>query len=174
MNALRDLRSSGFAVIIASFLCSFSLEKTTHPLSQIPGPSNHPAPSTLDLVLRSSKTFFAHMGVSENRGTLFWGPYNKDPTFRVPYLGPLFSDTPISLSLPSLGLSVECNTLNLKPRFAIFGGLDTSLFLPLVSIEGERAALWLGFTCAYGLVPILMSVIQGSNTSSNYSLAQRW
>ena len=20
------------------------------------------------------------MGVSENRGTLFWGPYNKDPT----------------------------------------------------------------------------------------------
>ena len=21
-----------------------------------------------------------HMGVSENRGTLFWGPCNKDPT----------------------------------------------------------------------------------------------
>ena len=21
-----------------------------------------------------------HMGVSENRGTLFWSPYNKDPT----------------------------------------------------------------------------------------------
>ena len=20
-----------------------------------------------------------HMGVSEHRGTLFWGPYNKDP-----------------------------------------------------------------------------------------------
>ena len=26
------------------------------------------------------------MGVSGNRGTLFWGPYNKDPTSRV--LGP--------------------------------------------------------------------------------------
>ena len=22
----------------------------------------------------------AHMGVSENEGTLFWGPYIKDPT----------------------------------------------------------------------------------------------
>ena len=21
-----------------------------------------------------------HLGISENRGTLFWGPYNKDPT----------------------------------------------------------------------------------------------
>ena len=21
-----------------------------------------------------------HLGVSENRGTLFWGPYNKDPS----------------------------------------------------------------------------------------------
>ena len=30
------------------------------------------------------------------RGTLFWGPYNKDPTkFRVLYQGPLFSETPI-------------------------------------------------------------------------------
>ena len=31
------------------------------------------------------------------RGTLFWGPYDKDPTtpFRVLYLDPLFSETPI-------------------------------------------------------------------------------
>ena len=34
------------------------------------------------------------MGVSENWGTLFWGPYNKDPTtlgyyVRVPYFGKL-------------------------------------------------------------------------------------
>ena len=39
------------------------------------------------------------MGVSENSGTLFMGPYNKDPTiykFRVLYYGPLFSGTPIS------------------------------------------------------------------------------
>ena len=24
--------------------------------------------------------YVLYMGVSENRGTLFWGPYNKDPT----------------------------------------------------------------------------------------------
>ena len=24
--------------------------------------------------------FAAYLGVSENRGTLFWGPYEKDPT----------------------------------------------------------------------------------------------
>ena len=24
--------------------------------------------------------FRVHMGVSENRGPLFWGPYNRDPT----------------------------------------------------------------------------------------------
>ena len=39
------------------------------------------------------------MGVSENRGTLFWGPYNKDPTnylgyyIRVPYFQKLPSST---------------------------------------------------------------------------------
>ena len=34
------------------------------------------------------------------RGTLFGGPYNKDPIilFRVPYYAPLFSETPISKS----------------------------------------------------------------------------
>ena len=26
------------------------------------------------------------MGVSENRGTLFWGPYNKDPTIEGFYI----------------------------------------------------------------------------------------
>ena len=29
------------------------------------------------------------------RGTLFWGPYNKDPTIQGTILGPLFSETPI-------------------------------------------------------------------------------
>ena len=29
------------------------------------------------------------------RGTLFWGPYNKDPTIEVLYWGPLFSKTPM-------------------------------------------------------------------------------
>ena len=28
-----------------------------------------------------------NMGVSENRGTLFWGPYNKDPTIEGTILG---------------------------------------------------------------------------------------
>ena len=27
-----------------------------------------------------SRYALAQMGVPENRGTLFWGPYNKDPT----------------------------------------------------------------------------------------------
>ena len=29
------------------------------------------------------------------RGTLFWGPYNKDLLSRLLYSGPLFSETPI-------------------------------------------------------------------------------
>ena len=29
------------------------------------------------------------MGVSENRGTLFWGPYNNDPTIEGTVLGSL-------------------------------------------------------------------------------------
>ena len=33
------------------------------------------------------------MGVSENGGTLFRGPSNKDPLFRVLYSGPQFSET---------------------------------------------------------------------------------
>ena len=35
------------------------------------------------------------MGVSENVGTLFRGPSNKDPLFKVLYSGPQFSETPI-------------------------------------------------------------------------------
>ena len=37
-----------------------------------------------------------HLGLSENQGTLSWGPYNKDPLFRVLYEGPLFSETPFN------------------------------------------------------------------------------
>ena len=36
-----------------------------------PKPSRKPLPKTLRLA--------SGMGVSENRGTLFWGPHNKDP-----------------------------------------------------------------------------------------------
>ena len=35
------------------------------------------------------------MGVSENRGASFWGPYNKDPTMWGTILGSLFSETPM-------------------------------------------------------------------------------
>ena len=35
------------------------------------------------------------MGVSENRGTSFWGPHNKDPTIRVLYRVSYFGETPI-------------------------------------------------------------------------------
>ena len=28
----------------------------------------------------ASLELYYDMGVSQNRGTLFWGPYNKDPT----------------------------------------------------------------------------------------------
>ena len=36
------------------------------------------------------------MGVSENRGTLLWGPYNKDPTFLGTILGsPIFGNSHI-------------------------------------------------------------------------------
>ena len=34
------------------------------------------------------------MGVSENRGTLFWGPYNKDPSILGTILGPPIFGTP--------------------------------------------------------------------------------
>ena len=34
------------------------------------------------------------MGVSENRGTVLWGPFHKDPTIWGTILGPLFSETP--------------------------------------------------------------------------------
>ena len=36
--------------------------------------------AVLAIALNNDETRVAHMGVSENRGTLFWGPYNKDPT----------------------------------------------------------------------------------------------
>ena len=32
---------------------------------------------------RVSRFDVVDLRVSENRGTLFWGPYNKDPLFRV-------------------------------------------------------------------------------------------
>ena len=37
------------------------------------------------------------MGVSENQGTLFWGPYNKDPTIWGTILGsPIFGNPQIA------------------------------------------------------------------------------
>ena len=40
-----------------------------------------------------------YMGVSENRGTLFWGPYNKDPTISGTILGsPIFGNSHIGWS----------------------------------------------------------------------------
>ena len=35
-----------------------------------------------------------YIGISEKKGYLIWGPYNKDPAM-VLYQGPLFSETPI-------------------------------------------------------------------------------
>ena len=36
------------------------------------------------------------MGVSENRGTLFWGPYSKDPTIQGAILGsPIFGNSQV-------------------------------------------------------------------------------
>ena len=37
---------------------------------------------------------YYNVGDSENRGTVSWGPYNKDPTFKVLYWG-LLLETPI-------------------------------------------------------------------------------
>ena len=38
------------------------------------------------------------MGVSQNRGTLFWGSYNKDPTISGAILGsPIFGNSHIRL-----------------------------------------------------------------------------
>ena len=36
------------------------------------------------------------MGLSESWGTLFWGPYNTDPTYSLGYYirVPIFSETP--------------------------------------------------------------------------------
>ena len=37
------------------------------------------------------------MRVSEIKGTVFGGPYSRDPTSSGTILGPLFSETPMSL-----------------------------------------------------------------------------
>ena len=39
-----------------------------------------PRSCTLVLFIITHPSYTVHMGVSENRGTLFWGPYNEDPT----------------------------------------------------------------------------------------------
>ena len=49
------------------------------------------------------------------RGTLFWGPYNKDPTIEGTILGPpIFGNSHILYSL--LARFFVPKTLNLKPR----------------------------------------------------------
>ena len=49
---------------------------------------------------RASSVHFKHMGVSENRGTLFGGPYNKDLTFWGTILGsPSFGNSHIQTDL---------------------------------------------------------------------------
>ena len=42
------------------------------------------------------------MGVSENRGTLFWGSYNKDPTISGTISGsPIFGNSPFPETVQS-------------------------------------------------------------------------
>ena len=50
------------------------------PLSALPG-AGHLALKWLRLEALGSRVKGVYdLGVSENRGTLFWGPYNRDPT----------------------------------------------------------------------------------------------
>ena len=43
------------------------------------------------------------MGVSENRGTSFWGPYNKDPTILGSMFGsPIFGNSHMRESYPAI------------------------------------------------------------------------
>ena len=62
-------------------------------------------------------------GVSENRGTLFWGPYNKDPTISGTRLGsPIFGNYHRGVGgslneMPESGThhKIKCQLLNPKP-----------------------------------------------------------
>ena len=58
------------------------------------------------------------MGVSEIRGTFFWGPYNKDPTIWGAILGsPIFGNSYISLRKLSAKRNLEgFETIGLELR----------------------------------------------------------
>ena len=44
--------------------------------------------------------FELNVGVSENSGTLFWGPYNKDPTIQGTILGsPIFGNSHVEFGV---------------------------------------------------------------------------
>ena len=48
--------------------------------------------------------FRVYLGVSEIRGTVFWGPYNKDPTIQGTILGsPIFGNSHLAVQLEALG-----------------------------------------------------------------------
>ena len=55
---------------------------------------------------RHSATSTDNLGLSENEGTLLWGPYNEDPAIKGTILGSLFSETPICLQLARSGSQV--------------------------------------------------------------------
>ena len=54
----------------------------------------HPCPPDVGLSGDDGCSVLAtHVGLSETWGTLFWGPYNKDPTFKGTILGsPIFGN----------------------------------------------------------------------------------
>ena len=72
------------------------------------------------------------MGVSENRGTLFGGPYNKDPTIYGTILGsPIFGNSHIKVH----------SALPIGPKVAPFGGS----YLDFYKVIPKKELLW-----AYG------------------------
>ena len=76
-------------------------------------------------------------GVSEIRGTLFWGPYNKDPTgyyIRVP----IFSETPMSAS----GLGVDVWWVRV-------GGVRISVVFDFRSLGVQRLGIYLTVHATY-------------------------
>ena len=74
------------------------------------------------------------MGVSEIRGTLFGGPYNKDPTG----WGPIFSETPMSAS----GLGVDVWWVRV-------GGVRISVVFDFRSLGVQRLGIYLKVHATY-------------------------
>ena len=83
------------------------------------------------VVPHKARITMCHMGLSENSGTLFWGPYNKDPTIKGTILGPPIFGNPHILSFL---LTREC-------------GLQVVAFppLPRTSLDHTVRIVGLGF-----------------------------